>query len=205
MEHEEKQWEGFKILGAVKMKVIGSIVILLAVFMAGFFTHKKFQEWIENRSVDTSYISGKLEDVGELATQKLTYTGYITLSKGRIPFINKNGFSMKYTATMKAGMEFEEFDIKVNENSVVVKIPHAKVLGVKVESETIEFYDEKFSLFNQYGKEGTAEAITVAEEDALKNAEYSELLEKADEHAEELICQFLEGGVGDREIVVSFK
>ena len=204
MDNERKEIER-RIKIPTKAKLIGLIIFTLTVFAIGMFTNQWLHDLKEKREISTDYISGKLEDVGELTTQKLTYTGYITLSKGKIPFINKNGFSMKYTATMRAGMEFAEFDIKVSENNVVVKIPHAEVLDVKVESETIEFYDEKFSLFNKYGKEGIAEAITLAEKDVLENAEYSELLERADEYAEELIHQILDGAVGDREVVVSFK
>ena len=204
MDNEKEEFKNrFKI--TVKFKMIATAIVALVIFVAGMFTNQWLYDLKEKQEISTDYISGKLEDVGELTTQKLTYTGYITLSKGKIPFINKNGFSMKYTATMRAGMEFAEFDIRVSENSVVVKIPHADVLDVKVDSETIEFYDEKFSLFNKYGKEGTAEAITLAEKDVLENAEYSELLQRADENAEELIHQILDGAVGDRDVVVSFK
>ena len=86
-----------------------------------------------------------------------------------------------------------------------LEIPHASVLGVKVKPDTIEFYDETFSIFNRYGKEGTAEAIALAEEDVLEKADYSEMLINADEYAEELIHEILDDSVGRREVVVSFK
>ena len=204
MEDERKKYEKrFTILK--KMKIAGCCIAIILSFVAGMLVNQWFQELKEYRKVTTDYISGKLEDVGELTTQKLTYTGQVSLTKGKIPFITKNGFSMKYTAVMRAGMEFSEFDMKVKDKKVVVEIPHASVLGVKVESDTIEFYDETFSIFNRYGKEGTAEAIALAEEDVLEKADYSELLKNADEYAEELIHEILDDSVGRREVVVSFK
>lgn len=190
---------------SIKVKLISLLVVLVAAFLGGMYVNEKWHEWKDDQKVSTTYVSGKLDDVGELTTQKLTYTGIITLSKGKIPFINKSGFSMKYNATMWAGMKVEDFDIKVKKKQVVVTIPHASLQDVKVDSESIEFYDEKFSLFNRYGKEGTAEAIAEAENDVRNNVSYEELLIRADENAEELIHEILDDAVGRREVEVKFK
>lgn len=196
-------WNGLKLTTIIKGIVW--IIILVVAFVLGMRTNQWLNDLTEKEEITTDYVSGKLEDVGELTTQKLSYTGMVTLTKGEIPLITKNGFTMKYTAIMRAGMKTSEFGIDIKEKSVVVSIPHAEILDVKVDSESINFYDETFSLLNRYGKEGTAEAITKAEEDVLEKADSSELLKKADEHAEELIQKILDGAVGDREIVVSFK
>lgn len=198
---EERQKSKF----SIKVKLMSLLIVLVIAFLGGMYTNEKWHNWKEDQKISTTYVSGKLDDVGELTTQKLTYTGIITLSKGKIPFINKSGFSMKYDATMWAGMNVEDFDIKVKKDAVIVTIPHATLQDVKVDSESIEFYDEKFSLFNRYGKEGTAEAVTEAEKDVRNNANYEELLIRADENAEELIHTILDDSVGRREVEVKFK
>lgn len=201
--YEVRERRKFRI--PTKVKLIGICTVLVVTFLSGMLVNEKWHNWKEDQKISTGYVSGKLEDVGELTTQKLTYTGVVTLSKGDIPFINKSGFTMKYNATANAGMEIEEFDIKVKKDKVVVTIPHATFQDVVVDPDSIEFYDEKFSLFNRYGKEGTAEAVSEAKKDVAKNADCDELLIRADENAEELIHRILDDSVGRREVEVRFR
>ena len=206
-ELEEKEYQKYRTKRGISFKTKAIIACVMAIIfmLIGAGIYHKVQSLIDDKKVTTDYISGKLEDVGELTTQKLTYTGYASIEEGKIPFITKKGFSMKYNAVIRAGMEVEKFDIKVKEKNVIVKIPHAEVLDVKVDSDSIEFYDEKFSLFNRTKKEDVTKAIGIAEDDVLKKADYSQLIENADEYAEELIIKILKGSVGDRERVVSFE
>ena len=146
--------------------------------------------------VTNDYISGKLEDVGELATQQVTYSSTEQMDDGSIPFINQNSFLM------------DEVKEKITDKEVIVTIPHAKVLGKpQVDPDSIKFMDEKRAIFNWQTKEDAKKAISLAEKDIENNDDIdtSSLLEKADDHAKELIHKILDGSVGGRKVVVQFK
>ena len=158
--------------------------------------------------ITNDYISGKLEDVGELATQQVTYSSTEQMEDGSIPFINKKSFLMHYSATLKAGIQMDEVKEKITDKEVIVTIPHAKVLGKpQVDPDSIKFMDEKRAIFNWQTKEDAKKAISLAEKDIENNDDIdtSSLLEKADDHAKELIHKILDGSVGGRKVVVQFK
>ena len=158
--------------------------------------------------VTNDYISGKLEDVGELATQQVTYSSTEQMEDGSIPFINKKSFLMHYSATLKAGIQMDEVKEKITDKEVIVTIPHAKVLGKpQVDPDSIKFMDEKRAIFNWQTKEDAKKAISLAEKDIENNDDIdtSSLLEKADDHAKELIHKILDGSVGGRKVAVQFK
>ena len=68
----------------------------------------------------SAFVSGKLEAVSELTTARLTYTGLIKYSEGKIPFLTKNSFSMIYTARVRAGIDIRQAKIDIQEDQVVI-------------------------------------------------------------------------------------
>lgn len=188
------------------------IVVALAIFVLGFIIgwdcNNKFSEIFNKESeVSTTYITAKLQDMGELTTQQITYTARVPMEKGSIPFITKKGFVMYYNATLKAGVDMSEVDVDRPSGKVIVTIPHAKVLGTpELDPDSIEFQDEKKAIFNWKTEEDVIDAIAKAKEDIDDNPsiDIDLLLERADEHAEELIHKFLDDLVKDREVVVKF-
>lgn len=190
-----------------KVKLVAAVVILVLVFVGGMGVSHKLDSLRNKTEVTTDYISGKLEDLGELTTQKVTYSARLTIEKGEIPFITKKGFTMVYNATMTAGINMEDMKIKTTNKKVVISVPHATVISNKVDSDAIQFYDEKKALFNWSTKEDVSEAISIAEKDVQENPTVNteELLKKADEHLEELIHALLDDSVDGREVVVEFE
>ena len=115
---------------------------------------------------------------------------------------------MHYSATLKAGIQMDEVKEKITDKEVIVTIPHAKVLGKpQVDPDSIKFMDEKRAIFNWQTKEDAKKAISLAEKDIENNDDIdtSSLLEKADDHAKELIHKILDGSVGGRKVAVQFK
>lgn len=190
-----------------KVKIIASIVAVVVLIGTGMVIQFKCSELFEKKEVTTQYITGKLDDMGELTTQQITYSAEQNVEEGTIPFITKKGFTMQYNATMKAGIAFEEMSIKVKKDKVVVTIPHAKVLSNQVDAKSIVFTDEKNALFNWKTEEDVADALALAEADVEENptVDYKDLLETADEHAEELIHKLLDDSVGDKKVEVKFQ
>lgn len=194
---------------SVKTKIKIGVLVVGAVFFLGLgmYISHGWSSMFDKKEVTTQYITGKLEDVGELTTQQVTYTSDQKVTEGTIPFITQKGFTMKYNATMKAGIQFEEMSIKIKDDSVTVKIPHAEVLSNQVDPDSISFTDEKSAVFNWKTEEDVAEALAAAEADVKNNptVDYEDLIKRADEHAEELIHRLLDDSVGDRDVEVVFR
>ena len=182
-------------------RVLGLIIALLlgAVLAAGgiFYMHMKAQP-----HVDAKGLMERLEESSELTVEKSYYTGIVRFSEGTVPLINKNGFSMKYEAELDAGFDLEDVSIEVTDNAVVVTVPKAEILSIDIDPDSLEFYDNKTSLFKTDRKEATKKALQEAEKDAEKNASRKGVLEAADKRAEIVFKGILEGGVGDRDIIV---
>ncbi len=156
----------------------------------------------EEQKVTIEYISQKLENISELATAEMTYNNLYTVQEGKIPFITKKGFSMVYTATIKAGIDTSLLGIDVTDDEVKVILPESEIQTPHVDPDSIQFYDEKKALFNKDEKTDITQAISAAEDDAEKKADKDGLLERASEEAEYIIKGILEGSIGDKKLVV---
>lgn len=155
------------------------------------------------QEVTIEYISKKLENLSELATAEITYNNLYTVEEGKIPFITKKGFSMLYTATIKAGIDVSLLKIDVSDDEVKIILPASEIQSVHVDPDSIQFYDEKKAIFNWSEKEDVTTAVSTAESDAEQKADTDGLLERASKEAEYIVQGILEGSVGDREVVVA--
>ena len=185
------------------MKKVLAILIALLVGAAAaaggiFYFHMKAQP-----KVDAKSLMERLEESSELTVEKNFYTGIVRFEEGTIRFIDKNGFNMKYEAEIDAGFELENVNIEVNDDSVVVTVPEAKILSVSIDPDSLEFYDNQVSLIKTDRKEATKQALQAAQKDAEEHATGKVILEAANKRAEIIFKGILEGGVGDREIIVN--
>ena len=192
-----KEWTGVK----GKILMLCMAVLLAAAGTAGFqisnMVHKQKQP-----KVTTAYISGKIDNISELTTTQLEYNGLIVLSDGKVPFLTQKGFSMRYTASIRAGIDISEVKIDITEKKVTVAIPDAQIQSVNVNSDSVVFYDEKHALFNWTDKEDIVNALSVAKEDAENRIDEDELLEKAKEQTETILKSVLTDSIGDRELII---
>ena len=131
----------------------------------------------------------------------MLYSGLVIYSEGDIPLITKKGFSMRYTANIRAGIDFSKVTVKVSKDKVTVHVPEAEIQSVDVDSDSIEFYDERYALFNWTDKEDVVDAISISEEDASAHADVSGLLKRADKQTNAILKNILAGSVGDRELI----
>ena len=174
-------------------------VLLGAALAAGgmYYMYLKAQP-----QVDAKGLMERLEESSELTVEKNYYTGIARFSEGSVPLITKNSFAMKYEAEIDAGFRLEEVTIEVTDDKVIVTVPKAEILSINIDPDSLEFYDNKTSLFKTDRKEATKMALQEAQKDAEANAARKGLLEAADKRAEVIFKGILEGGVGNREIVV---
>ncbi len=155
-----------------------------------------------HETVTEATISARLAEIGELSTEKYTYTGLYKLTQGEIPLITQKGFSMVYTANFKAGIKVKDVKVKVEQDKVTVTLPAAKILSAAIDPYSIKFYDQKSALFNWSQKED----VTKAEKAALKRAQAAAIkagiLTSAQQSAKKLVKQLLKGKLGNRQLVV---
>lgn len=195
----------FKFL-KILIPIVLALVLVLIGGIAGWSLHARLTK---KEPVDVDYLSGKLSDASDLTTQTITYTSRVPMTDGIIPFINKKSFVMYYTATLRAGVDLSDVDIKAyNNDKIVVKISHAKVIGnPDIDPNSIKFLDEKKAILNWNTKEDVADALSEARSDIETNESINLtlLLSRADTHAEELIHALLDDVYNDCEVVVKFK
>ena len=82
-----------------------------------------------------------------------------------IMFINRSDFVMVYEATARVGIDVKKVKVDVNNllKTVTVTIPKAEVLDVKVDMDSIKYFDTKFALLNVDYKEDANKATSIAE------------------------------------------
>ena len=156
----------------------------------------------EESIVTIEYIDKKLENISELSTAEMIYNGLYTIVEGDIPFITQKGFSMTYAAEVKAGIDPSLIETEVTKSQVIVTLPQAEIFSSVVDPDSIQFYDEKYALFNWGEKTDVTEALSSAEADVQKKADIDGLLQRASKQAEYIVEGLLEGAVEDRKIVI---
>jgi len=80
---------------------------------------------------------------------------------------------------------------------IYVSIPSATIQSSSVDPATIKYFDEHFALFNVNEKEDANKAQELAQEDAIKKAVDSGILEMADNQSAALIKGILSSVIPD--------
>ncbi len=171
-----------------------------------YITLSAGQKEPEKMVVTVDYINKKLENISELMTAELSYTGIYSVVEGDIPLLTQKGFSMIYSGEVKAGINMSKTKVEITDNEVTISIPDSEVLLINVDPATIEFYDQKKALFNWTDLDDSIHAVVCAENDIKDKADIDELLEKANYQAEEIIRALLEDVVrsaeGEKDLVI---
>ena len=179
---EGKAKKPFSKIKLIKITVITTLIIVAIIAIAIYIYNK-------NKKIDTTYLTAKLEKSSELTTAKLTFKGIYEYDDEGIAVINKSNFVMVYEATARAGIDVKE--VKIEQDNfkpiVWVTIPKAKVLDIKVDTNSIKYLKTDFTLLNTNPKEDANKANSLAEKDAKTEVEQMGILEAADQQAEALV------------------
>ena len=185
-----------------KRKTITAIVILVIVISVALSIFISLNYNYQAKA-DTEYLNALVLKSSELTTAKLNYTGMTKYTDEGIDIINKADFTMVYKATVRAGINVDEVEITSDdENKIIyVSIPKATVQEIKIDNSSIEYFDQKFALFNTDEKEDNNKAIALAEEAAEKEAANMGVLELANEQSATLIKGILANAIPDGYII----
>ena len=161
---------------------------------------------VKKYTITNEYLKTTLETIGELSSSKGYVQGILFVEEGNIAIINKNSYSMLYTAEITAGIEVSEIEFEMTDKEVIVTLPPAKILNEYIPPDKIAFYDIKKSLFNPVEYSDSIDAIKLAQNDIDQNFNTSEILKNADAQAEELVDtmlrDFIKNAEGERDLVI---
>ena len=142
------------------------VIAAAVVFVANRFAPKS------ETQITSSFISDKLEMVSELTTAKLTYNGLVYYSDGSIPLLTQKSFTLTYRAEVRAGVDLSQADIKITDKEVQLTLPAVRILDTVVDSDSIQFYDEKAALLNWGKKTDVLDGMTAAQKDVEEKADF---------------------------------
>jgi|LGOV01.1.fsa_nt_gb hypothetical protein len=179
-----------------KIKRLFSIIgIFLLIVAIVYIVGLKLADNKQEPEITTIDIQGTINDIGELATAEYGYTIAQTAEKPsktmvgfEVPF-TKSKVMYSYEGFIKAGINFKEIEVTVNEvkKTVFVELPDAVILSSEVDFDSLIVYDGKYSPFNAFTFSdmnlSLSDLKNTAEESALSNG----LLDRANENAQTII------------------
>lgn len=166
--------------------VLAAAAILILGMLAG-----RYWESGKEPELNASAITAQISELSQLSTAELAYRGLVRYSQGEITFLTKKEFTMIYDATVKAGVDLNQVQVDINGNHISVTLPKANIQDITIDPDSLEFYDEKFALFNFQDRQDTVEALQYAEEDVTERVKKTDLLSTADERAKTVITELL--------------
>lgn len=170
------------------LKSLVILVILGMMLMVGYFFWPKPEA---PPTVVTNNIESTISDIGELATSEYRYTISQTAEKPaheiigfEIPATRSHVF-YSYQGVIKAGIQFGEITIHVNETNktVYVQLPEAEILSEEVFHDSLVIFDEQYSPFNRISFTDMNLSITNLKETAKNDAIKNGLLDAAHDNA----------------------
>ncbi len=163
------------------------------------YTAEDYKNDTENEYV-ASIQEFNLKDIGELATQSGFYrsvqqiTGSRQLFGVEVPG-TKNRFIYSYEGTVKAGLNFDEVLITVNDETkeISAKLPPVRILDVIVDLDSLQVYVEEDNMFNPLKIGEYNRSMQEMQSEARQTALDHGILTEAKRNAEVIIKAMLEG------------
>ena len=171
-------------------KVVIVVFLVIVIAAGGGAAWKMYR----SRSMDNKTTRLGFENIGELATQAAFYSEVSMLENSRkignwdIPF-TQSKYIFTYDGVLKAGIDFEGVEVKVDEKKKVVTItlPEGKILSNILNEDSLKVFDESQSIFTPLHIGDVSAAQAELKADAEANAIANGLLEQAEENAKALI------------------
>lgn len=177
--------------------IVGGLIIAGLIIFAIFYSSRLF-EVKEETKITSETVESSLKEAKELTTLKYHYKNVASYENSQqfygytIPFTKKR-FIYTYQGDIRAGVDLDQVKASVNNQTktITLNLPETKVLSHEIDEDSIMFFDEKESVFNQLKLEDYS--TFRAEEKAKVEAEAIEkgLLEEAKEVTKEAVLEIL--------------
>lgn len=154
-------------------------------------------------SISEATIKSGLNEIGILDTAEYYFTHCSKYSENvqvwgcEVPF-SESSFIYSYDGRIKAGIDFSEITVEVNERKRVITItlPPVTITGFEIDTDSFTLYDESISIINNISVESMADTISEIELDEREKAVDKGLLETAEKNAKLLVENFANGLYG---------
>ena len=138
-EQKEKKKSKLQLMPVMKWCVAGAVVIIVlivGVLVLGTFGKKNEMEVITKTTLE------KIVNVSELSTYEVIYNGVAKVMNEKKP--EKVDYYVAYEAKVKAGIDFEQIDIAVDDEAkkISVTLPEVKITDTEVKAESLEYIFE---------------------------------------------------------------
>ena len=194
--------ERLRLIRTILMIIIFLVIIIGILIIALRITSSKKTE--SAPQLTGSIINQQLANCSRLTTAELTYNGLVRFSEGDIPFINQNSFSMIYTASATAGIDISLAETTVTDTDIIILLPPCEIQAINVDSDSLEFFDERTSIFNPSQKTDVVTAIQYAEDDVRSKADLDSLIERATDQTELIINGIIAPIAEGRNIIIKY-
>ena len=173
-----------------KVKAALGVVAVVAAMVVGIVAYRAVGGFFEPKAeLTNTVVSRQLVTMQDLTTAREKDYGFEEFSEGNIAHVNQKKFTMFYSYEIRAGVDLSKAKIAVdNDNHVIsITLPKADLQSVSVDPDSLRFFDEQTSLFNDAEVSDTAAALQDAKKTAANKATKSDLLKEADKQAKKVV------------------
>ena len=180
---------GFGFVGAAASVV--AVLAIVALVLA--LTRPALLSWREGEVTSTT-IGASLGDIAHLSVEEYVFSDVgkfdqegLEVLGVHVPFTGRN-FLVTYDGRVTAGIKDASLiDVQLADGEVNVQLPEVEVLESHIDADSVKVYDQTMNPINQLRVEDVTGFIADREADAREKAIASGLLDRAGQHAEELV------------------
>ena len=165
------------------------------------------QVFTERSEVSSETVAMELRNIGELATQ----SNVQVIKSSRQLFgvdipLTQSQFIFSYDGVVKAGVDFADIGIEVQEaeHRVTVTLPEVKVLSNEIDLDSLEIYDESNNILHPLDIDDINISLIEMQEESEQKAIEDGLLESARDNAEALLRGMLAGFYDTQRYTIEF-
>lgn len=145
-------------------------------------------------------ISNELVDIQELVTEKYIFTNAAKFSDTKHIAVlpdswSQKSFVQKWDGIIKAGVNLEKMEIKIQGNIITITLPYAEILSYEIDTKSVEILDEKDNVFNPIKIQDKVNFDRETSYSMKARAVENGLLEKAQKNAEITIRDILTASI----------
>ena len=186
-----KLWIAVYVSAAILLVELAVFVYAIATFKLP--TKKDFvlRDNSDNEiELTNTIVHKKLEAVGEIASYKYVYDGYMTRESDRgwefLNFLTESSVEVDYTGTIKAGVNVDDIEIEVDDKEKVIylNMPQPIIISNEID---ITHYSEEVAIFGGVSGDTANTMMDIAREEELQEALKDGLMRNANENAKEII------------------
>ena len=186
-----KLWIAVYVSAAILLVELAVFVYAIATFKLP--TKKDFvlRDNSDNEiELTNTIVHKKLEAVGEIASYKYVYDGYMTRESDRgwefLNFLTESSVEVDYTGTIKAGVNVDDIEIEVDDKDKVIYLTMPRPIIISNEID-ITHYSEEVAIFGGVAGDTANSMMDIAKEEELQEAINDGLMRNANENAKEII------------------